>query len=66
MTLRKMKAVLLSSCAGGMVLFSACAAVDVKGNIVAGVMGFIEDYTADVLVELFPDPADLLNPGDGE
>ncbi len=45
--------------AGGTV-FSSCTVADVRHNLVAGTMSFIEDYTADVWGALLPPPEALV------
>lgn len=46
--------------------FSAgCGWADVRLNVVSGALGFVEDYTADLLAAWFPPPDDLAG-GDGE
>lgn len=45
--------------------FSGCSMGDLRLNVVAGVMGFVEDYTTDLLGVLVPAPSDLVGGEEG-
>lgn len=49
----------------GITLASACSAVDVRHNVIAGTMDFIAGYTEDLLAALFPAPDKLLGNEEG-
>jgi hypothetical protein len=46
------------------VSLSGCSLGDVRDNAVAGVLGFVEDYAADLLAALVPPPGDVVGGGD--
>lgn len=49
----------LAAMAGG-TLFSGCTVGDLRHNVISGLMGFVEDYTVDLLGLLVPSPDDLI------
>jgi hypothetical protein len=51
---------LAAALAGGTMLGSACSAIDVRHNLIAGTMDFISGYTTDLLAAIVPPPEDLL------
>lgn len=54
------------ACLLGSALLAGCTVADFRKNVIAGALGFVEDYTADLLAELLPAPGDLIHPaGEG-
>ena len=58
---RKIRVALLGVATAGVLLGSACSAVDVRQNLVAGTQAFIKGYTTDLWEAIIPPPDELLN-----
>lgn len=46
-------------------LLAGCGWADVRHNVISGALGFVEDYTGDLLAAWFPPPDEVVG-GDGE
>ncbi|MCO6438292.1 MAG: hypothetical protein J5J06_14450 [Phycisphaerae bacterium] len=44
--------------------FASCTLGDLRNNVVAGILGFVEDYTADLLGEFVPAPGEFVGTAD--
>lgn len=44
----------------GGALFAGCTVADIRQNVFSGALGFVEDYTAGLLAELFPSPEEIV------
>jgi len=64
--IRSLKVRLLTVLTAGTALVSLCSAVDVKHNVVAGTMSFIESYTDALWTEIIPPPSEILGREDEE
>jgi hypothetical protein len=62
-----MKSTLLAAMtvAGGTV-FTSCGMTDIRHNVVAGTMSFVEGYTTDMFYALFPPAGELIDVGSGD
>lgn len=54
------------ACLLGSTALAGCTLADLRKNVIGGALGFIEDYTADLLAELIPPPGDLFHVGGDE
>jgi hypothetical protein len=50
------------ACLLGSTALAGCTVADFRKNVIAGALGFVEDYTADLLAELLPAPGELIRP----
>ncbi len=64
MRINKVKTAVLGVLTAGMVYSSACSAVDLRYNLVAGTQSFVKGYTTDLLEALFPAAEDLFATND--
>ena len=61
---RKIKVTLLVAFAGGAAYASACSAVDVRHNLIAGTQSFVKSWVTDLWEAIVPPAGDLF--GDDE
>ncbi len=41
---------------------AGCTLADLRQNVIGGALGFVKNYTADLLGELLPSPGELIRP----
>ena len=54
----------LTGASSGLAYIPACSLADIGENIIAGGLAFVEGYTEDVLLSLFPPPGSLVDGGE--
>ena len=60
---RKIKVALMGVATAGVLFGSACSAVDIRQNFVAGTQAFIKGYTTDLWEAVFPSAEELVSFG---
>ncbi|HOA74853.1 MAG TPA: hypothetical protein PL151_07680 [Phycisphaerae bacterium] len=58
----RVKMAALSLLTAGVLFGPGCGMTDLRDNVVAGSLGFVKNYTTDVLETLIPAAADLFSP----